>query len=378
MKTTIPRNSNLSLLLTLLVLTYFALSPAARAVSPVPDGGYGGQNTAEGTDALFDLTTGAWNSACGFRALYKNATSNRNTAVGYKALYNTNGQYNVSGQQNVAVGANALFSNTTGSRNIAIGALALFDNTTGSNNIAIGDHALWHFTGSGNTQIGDSFSSSPDSVLIGREPGPYDGCSAVDFGTPYAYVYGYQNVSIGVNFGGCPEVKTLRVHLVAQDAVYVDAVNDNPIAGSPVSINSFGQLGVATSSKRFKTDIKPMEKASEAVLALKPVTFRYNTKIDRNSTPQFGLVAEEVEKVNPDLVSRDEKGNAYTVRYDAVNAMLLNEFLKEHRKVEQLKKDFESRLAQQQKQIDALTAGLQKVSAELEASKPAPQVVKNP
>jgi hypothetical protein len=129
------------------------------------------------------------------------------------------------------------------------------------------------------------------------------------------------------------------------------------------------------SSRRFKKDIEPMDKASEAILALSPVTFHY--KSDHTATPQFGLIAEEVAKVNPDLVERDKNGEIYTVRYDQVNAMLLNEFLKEHRKVEQLTKDFESRLAEQQKQIEALTAGVQKVSARLEASKPAPQTVLN-
>ncbi len=121
-----------------------------------------------------------------------------------------------------------------------------------------------------------------------------------------------------------------------------------------------------------------MDKASEAILALKPVTFRYKQEVDPARSPQFELVAEDVEKVNPDLVVRDAEGKVNTVRYDAVNAMLLNEFLKEHRKVEQQRKDFEAAIAQQQKQIEAVTAGLQKVSAQLEASKPAPQVVNNP
>jgi len=120
-----------------------------------------------------------------------------------------------------------------------------------------------------------------------------------------------------------------------------------------------------------------MDKASETILALKPVTFRYKKEIDPDRTPEFGLVAEEVEKVNPDLVARDDQGKPFTVRYEAVNAMLLNEFLKEHRKVEQQRKDFEAALAQQQRQIDALTAGLQKVSAQLELSKSAPQTVLN-
>ena len=143
----------------------------------------------------------------------------------------------------------------------------------------------------------------------------------------------------------------------------------------PVLIDSAGQLGTVSSSRRFKNEIKPMDSTSESILALKPVTFHY--KSDASGTPQFGLIAEEVADVNPDLVVRDKDGEIYTVRYDAVNAMLLNEFLKEHRKVEQLTKNFESKLAQQQKQIESLTAGLQKVSAQLELSKAAPQTVVN-
>ncbi len=150
------------------------------------------------------------------------------------------------------------------------------------------------------------------------------------------------------------------------------------MTGAAVQVNAAGHLGTAPSSQRFKDEIKPMDKASEAILVLKPVTFRYKHEIDPKNIPQFGLVAEEVEKVNPDLVVRDKEGKPYSVRYEAVNAMLLNEFLKEHRKVEQLTKDFQSKLAEQQKQIEGLTTGLQKVSAQLEASKPAPQVVNNP
>jgi hypothetical protein len=144
-------------------------------------------------------------------------------------------------------------------------------------------------------------------------------------------------------------------------------------------IDGAGQLGTASSSQRFKHDIKPMNKTSEAILALNPVTFHY--KSDNTGTPQFGLIAEEVAKVNPDLIVRDENGEIYSVRYDAVNAMLLNEFLKEHRRVQELeatvaqqRKDSVATAVRQQKQIDALTAGLQKVSAQLEASRPAPQV----
>jgi len=149
-----------------------------------------------------------------------------------------------------------------------------------------------------------------------------------------------------------------------------------------VYINTNGKLGTTPSSKRFKAEIKPMDKASEVLLALKPVIFHY--KSDAKGTPQFGLVAEEVAEVHPDLVVRDKKGEIYTVRYEQINAMLLNEFLKEHKTVQaqgatitQQRKDFEAALALQQKQIEALTAGLQKVSAQLELSKTAPRTVKN-
>jgi uncharacterized coiled-coil protein SlyX len=188
-------------------------------------------------------------------------------------------------------------------------------------------------------------------------------------------------------------IVTIRIGDPAvQSATFIAGVSGTTVTGTAVVVNGSGQLGVAPSSARFKDAIKPMDKASEAVLALKPVTFRYKQEIDSKGTPQFGLVAEDVEKVNPDLVVRDAEGKVFTVRYEAVNAMLLNEFLKEHRKVEeqlatitelkstvaQQQKDFQATAVHQQKQIEALTAGLQKVSAQLELSKPAPQVVNNP
>ena len=149
--------------------------------------------------------------------------------------------------------------------------------------------------------------------------------------------------------------------------------------GVGVIIDSKGHLGTVVSSQRFKDEIKPMDKANEAILALIPVTFRYKQELDSEGIPQFGLVAEEVEKVNSNLVARDPDGKAYTVRYEAVNAMLLNEFLKEHKKVEDLKKDFQATVSQQQKQIEALTARLQKVSAQVEARRGAQQtLVGNP
>jgi len=142
------------------------------------------------------------------------------------------------------------------------------------------------------------------------------------------------------------------------------------VTGTQVVVNANGKLGVTASSARFKDDIKPMDKSSEAILGLKPITFHYKKEIDPEGIPQFGLIAEQVEKVNRDLVARDNEGKIHTVRYEAVNAMLLNEFLKEHRKVETL----EGVVAQQQKQIEALTAGLQKVTAQLETGTSAPRI----
>jgi hypothetical protein len=176
-------------------------------------------------------------------------------------------------------------------------------------------------------------------------------------------------------------------------AAYVAGIfGQTATGGVPVFVDANGKLGTLTSSARFKDDIKPMDKASESIFALKPVTFRYKKQIDANRIPQFGLVAEDVAKVNPDLVVNGRDGKPYTVRYEAVNAMFLNEFLKEHKKVEkqeamitQLKNDFQTVSTQQRKEIELLSAQLkeqasqiQKVSAQLEASKPAPQVVNNP
>jgi trimeric autotransporter adhesin len=295
-----------------ILLASFALSPGVQAVSPPPDGGYGGNNTAEGTDALFNLTTGVWNSAVGYRTLFKNTTGSRNTAVGFEALYNTNGPFNVSGFDNVAVGAKALFNNTTGSHNVAIGPFALYDNTTGSNNIAIGNHALSQLNGGdGITAIGDSFYSDANGVEIGRRRDCDTDIS------PTAHIHAY-DIFIGDPFeffapGSCiSHGATQSVHIVVDDlegSVFVAGVNNHPIAGSQVVIDPNGQLGVAPSSKRFKNDINPMAQSSEAILALQPVTFRYKAEIDHNSTPQFGLIAEDVEKVDPDLVSRDRKAS---------------------------------------------------------------------
>jgi hypothetical protein len=342
-----------------LALASFALAPAARAVDPPPDGGYLNFTTAEGEDALFSLTTGEFNTAIGFHALWNNTTGSANTATGQSALFsNTTGVANTAtgdnvlfkntGDNNTATGESALSNNTTGSMNTAIGAFTMLSNTSGTRNVALGFRAgANNTTGDDNINIGNAvsgFASESHTIRIGKQ------------GThTAAFIAGIAGIPVG--------------------------------GGSSVVVNSAGQLGVPPSSKRFKDGIKSMDKASEAILALQPVTFRYKHELDPKGIPQFGLVAEQVEKVNPDLVARDDQGKVYTVRYEAVNAMLLNEFLKEHRKVEEQGRklqDQESAIAQQQKEIKALTASLkeqasqiQKVSDQLEVSKAAPRMVLN-
>jgi hypothetical protein len=259
-------------------------------------------------------------------------------------------EINTSGVENTATGASALASNTTGHQNTANGINALAYNTTGDRNTAIGSLALF-------------FNNGNSNIALGRRAGSN-------------LTSGDNNIDIG-NPGNAGESNTIRIGRVQdQTATFIAGIAGATVpTGVAVIVDGSGHLGTTTSSARFKEAIKPMDNASEAILALKPVTFRYKHELDPNGIPQFGLVAEDVEKVNPDLVVRDDQGKVYTVRYEAVNAMLLNEFLKEHRKVEQLKKDFESKIAEQQKQIEALTAGLQKVSAQVEMNRPAPQTV---
>jgi Chaperone of endosialidase len=298
----------------------------------------GDSNTANGTFALFSNTEGDSNTAIGDDALLNNTTGSFNTANGFIALSN-----NMDGADNTATGAAALFHNTTGDDNTANGLNALNNNTEGDANTAIGRDALFRNTvGSNNTALGAFAGSS----LKGNSN------NNIDIGNP-GVAFESDTIRLGSEF----QTRTFIAGIRGVQTGVADAVN--------VLIDSNGQLGTMSSSRRFKKEITPMDSASEAILGLKPVTFHY--KSDTKDTPQFGLIAEEVAEVNPDLVICDEKGEVYTVRYDAVNAMLLNEFLKEHRKVEQL-----------EKQIEALTAGLQKVSAQLEASKPTPQVVNNP
>src|SRR5262249_13627508 len=247
----------------------------------------------------------------------------------------------------------ALFANMTGSYNTAIGAVALQSSTTGNLNTACGFGALGYTTGSDNIALGYAAGSNLTT--------------------------GNNNIDIS-NAGVPVEHRTNRVGTSRhQTSTYIAGISGVTVAtGVAVIVDSSGHLGTTTSSARFKEAIKPMEKASEAILALKPVTFRYKKEIDAEHTPQFGLIAEDVEKVNPDLVARDEQGKPYTVRYEAVNAMLLNEFLKEHRKVESLKKamaDQRQENAAMRAMLKEQTAQIEKVSAQLEMAKPAQRTI---
>ncbi|HEX9281283.1 MAG TPA: tail fiber domain-containing protein [Candidatus Udaeobacter sp.] len=344
----------------LIGIVCIGLLPRAEAVVPPPDGGYPGFNTAEGQNALFSLTTGQANTAVGWFSLFSNTTNSFNTATGVGALlFNT-------ADENTAVGAAALLFNTIGTRNTAVGAAALLNNTEATENTATGAEALKNnTTGIVNTANGVS-------ALATNTTG--NGNTALGFLAGSNLTTGDNNIDIG-NSGVPGESATTRIGSEFQTRTFISAIRGvtTGIADAVnVVIDSNGQLGTMSSSRRFKKEIKPMDNASETILTLNPVTFHY--KSDGTGRPQFGLIAEEVAAANPDLVVRDADGEIYTVRYDAVNAMLLNEFLKEHRKNEEQG----AAISRQQKQIEALTAGLQKVSAQLEASKPAPQLVNNP
>ena len=392
LRTSIGRSPlRLASLLVPLLLACFALLPRAQAVSPTPDGGYLDANTAEGgPGALFSLTTGTDNTAVGSQALFGLTTGVQNTAVGAQALFNN------TADKNTAEGFRALINNTTGNSNTAIGVSALLRNVTGGFNTAIGFSALEDNNATVNTAIGANAlqhnTTGDRNIALGVNAGLF-------------LTTGSDNIDIA-NAGAAGESSTIRIgnsNVNGQNRAFIVGIRGVTTGNAdavPVLIDSAGQLGTAGSSRRFKKEIKPMEQTSEAILSLKPVTFNY--KSDKTGTPQFGLIAEEVAEVSPDLVVRDKNGEIYTVRYDAVNAMLLNEFLKEHKAfleeqrrvqkqeatISQLKltvAEQNATIARQQEGMEAVTARLneqaaqiQSVSAQLEASKPAPQVVNNP
>jgi len=357
------------------------------------DNTLGTQNTASGFQALFSNTEGNQNLANGYQALAFNSTGDNNTANGFQALF-----FNDTGNNNTATGYQALADNTSGEYNTADGLQALFSNTTGSTNTAIGPGALFHNTdGGGNTAIGANFvlytnNHGSGNTAIGgfalatNGDGNYN--TAYGWATLSNNVSGSFNTAIGVNAGQGITTAS-NVICIGKDVLGADVDNScyigniigstiDPGTAAAVGVDATGKLGTVASSRRFKRDIEPMNKTSEAILSLKPVTFHY--KSDPKNTACFGLVAEEVAKVNRDLVVRDKNGEIYSVRYDAVNAMLLNEFLKEHRKVQEQ----ETTIAQMKKGMDALVAHvkeqdskIQKVSDRIGIEKATTKVVVN-
>jgi len=296
-------------------------------------------NTATGGGALANSATGDYNTATGVDALLRNISGANNTATGVGALY-----YNTA-SNNTADGYQALSNNTTGYYNTANGFQALWSNFIGTRNAAEGFKALFGNTGSDNVALGSTAGSNLTN--------------------------GSSNVCIGSGVVGLAgESNTTRIRNVYSSIA----------SARPVYVNSDNKIGTLTSSRRYKQEIKSMDNASEAILALKPVTFRYKKEIDPANAPMFGLIAEDVEKVDRDLVSYNEKGDAETVRYEAVNAMLLNEFLKEHRKVEELEKaraDQQSEIAELKQQLKVQAAAIQKVNDQLQLRTLSPQVVEN-
>ena len=354
----------------------------------------GDNNTANGAFALYTNNLGSGNIAIGSNTLYSNTTGSVNLAIGYSALFSNNAG------GNTAIGFEALYFNTTADSNTAVGTYALYANTTGGNNTAIGSYSL------GNHTVGDNNTAVGDQTLAGHQTGTSN--TAIGQGALAGLVTGDNNTGLGVNAGSAlttgnnnidigttgvsGEDNTIRIgDESVHGATFIAGISgQNASGGDAVFVTNTGKLGTVNipSSARFKDEIRLMDKASAVILALKPVTFHYKKEIDPNGLRQFGLVAEEVEKVAPDLVKRDRDGKLQTVRYDAVNAMLLNEFLKEHRKVEKLEatvaqqhKDFAAAVAELKGQIQKVSAQLAEASPSrggLEANKPAPQMVNNP
>jgi hypothetical protein len=367
MKTTIP-----------LFLAFLYLSAAgfkAQAVSPPPDGGYPGGNTAEGQNALFAFTAGGFNTAVGFFSLAGMAAGNFNTAVGAGTLALNNAD------RNTATGTGALLRNSGGGQNTANGAFALLLNTIGGFNTAVGDNALSaNIVGFDNTATGAGAlvanTSGEANTADGRETLAHNTTgsdnTALGYQAGFNATTGDGNVYVGAGMQGVAN---------EADHTYIRNINTTSVSGGgtdAVTVDlTTGLLGHAASSRRYKEDIRPMENASQALFRLKPVSFRYKKEIDRSQSLDYGLIAEEVGQVDSALAIRDKNGQIESVRYTAINAMLLNEFLKEHRTVEALQasfaqqqKDFQAIVTHQQKQIEALTAGLQKVSAQLSAASP--------
>jgi Chaperone of endosialidase len=439
--------------ITLFALSCFAfgaLAPLAQAVSPAPDGGYPNFTTAEGQNALFSLSTGAANTAVGWLSLRSVTTGSFNTGVGAATLVLNTGDDNTAtgvaalllnstGHDNTANGTAAMVFNTEGNDNTAVGSFALNSNTDGDSNTAVGRDALFSNSGNNNTAIGwgalaanttgslhtavgfnalanniasesgvntavgaDALSantSGGENTAIGFFALPFSTIGSLNTALGFGAGAGITTASNVTCIGPVSGVSTVAGEL--DDSCYIAHIHDQPVDSGTaqfVFVDEDGKLGTTNfSSQRFKREIRPMGQTSEAVLALKPVTFQY--KSDKKGGPQFGLIAEEAARVNPDLVVHDKNGQVVAVRYDAVNAMLLNEFLKEHKKVEeqgrkvqqqeitiaQQRKDFEATNTELKKEMATIVARfkdqdakIQRVSDRVEIAKPGMQLVRIP
>jgi hypothetical protein len=397
--------------LSLVILCLVAVAPTMQAVVPPPDGGYPNFNTAEGQNALFSLTFGSANTAVGWFSLWGNAEGNFNTGTGAGALlFNT-------ADENTAFGAAALLFNTTGFNNTAVGAAALLNNTLGLNNTAVGANALFgNSVSSGDTTTGGPSSANTavgSSALFNNSTGSFNTAHGNDalllnttgsFNTGngafalFSNTTGTGNTALGNSAGS--DVTGDGNVCIGQGVIGVAGVDDTTwirnvnttLQNFAAGVNDYvtvrlsdGRLGhtAVVSSQRYKEDIKALAAASEALYGLKPVSFRLKREYDETQALGFGLIAEEVEKVNPDLVYRNDKGQAESVRYEMVNAMLLNEFLKEHRRGEEQDckiQEQETTIAELRSEIRSLAvmvseqaSELRKVSAQLQISNAAAQ-----
>jgi hypothetical protein len=365
-----------------LAVICFGLAPMVQAVGPDTEGSIAGSNNGEGVGVLVSRTSGIWNTGTGFEALNHLTAGNQNTATGIRALFS-----DTSGGFNTATGVYSLYFNTIGFFNSATGAYSLTNNSDGNYNTANGYSALY-FNAEGDANTATGF-----AALYHNNTGFFN--TAVGYSAGTNQTSGSNNIYIG-DAGLAGESNVIAIGAFASSGTpyaftYIGGIYDSLVDDRPVYVRSDGALGTLVSSRRYKEEIKPMGKASEALFALKPVTFRYKQETDPSHKLSFGLIAEDVAEISADLVSRDKEGKPQTVRYEAVNAMLLNEFLKEHRKVEEqeatishLKTEFQTAVVQQQKEIQALTAQLkehaaqiQKVSAQLQVSKSAEQMAGN-
>ena len=424
------KTSPLYVILVTIVWPAVLCLPKVFGIVPPPDGGYPNFTTAEGQNALFSLTSGVANTAVGWFSLNSVTTGSFNTGVGAAALtlngadqntavgagallLNTTGTnntahgafallYNDMGNDNNAVGAFALFSNTSGGFNNAVGQQALASNETGAQNNALGDAALQNnvdgtsntalgddalvsnVTGDSNTAVGDetlAASTGDKNTAVGAQA--LDNKTAGNENTAVGFQAGALidsgdgNVCIGANvLGSGAENNFTRIRNIGSTPI-ISSTNI-VIAG----IGGIGDepLGYAASSQRYKQDIKPMDKASETLFALNPVSYRAKQGVEPGGVKLYGLIAEDVATVDPDLVIYNEKGQPETLRFDSINAMLLNEFIKDHKRVEEMKCEFQVTVARQQKEIDSLTAQLkeqalliQKVNARFSVGRAVPR-----